>query len=71
LWFVTPDAFGARHPALDRSMLPAEGVAALVLRVADLGAAARCAGAEGTRTSNAVTVAADCANGVAVVFETA
>jgi hypothetical protein len=51
--------------------LPAEGVAALVLRVTDLGAAARCAGAEGTCTSNAVTVAADRANGVAVVFEAA
>lgn len=69
LLFLTPDAFGARHPALDRGMLPAEGVAALVLRVDDLGAAARCAGAHGTRTSNAVTVAADRANGVAVVFE--
>lgn len=69
LLFLTPDAFGARHPALNRSPLPAEGVAALVLRVADLGAAARCAGADGTRTSNAVTVPADRANGVVVVLE--
>jgi hypothetical protein len=46
-------------------------VAALVLRVDDLDAAARCAGAHGTRTSNAVTVAADRASGVVVVFERA
>jgi catechol 2,3-dioxygenase-like lactoylglutathione lyase family enzyme len=71
LLFLTPDAFSARHPALDRGMLPAEGVAALVLRVADLSAAARCAGPHATRTSNAVTVSADRANGVVVVFEAA
>lgn len=71
LCFLTSEAFGARHPALDRGQLPAEGVAALVLRVSDLDAAARCAAAGGTRTANAVTVAADRANGVAVVFEAA
>jgi catechol 2,3-dioxygenase-like lactoylglutathione lyase family enzyme len=71
LLFLTPDAFGARHPELDRSMLPAEGVAALVLRVADLDAAARCVGPDGQRSPNAVTVAAQRANGVAVTFERA
>jgi catechol 2,3-dioxygenase-like lactoylglutathione lyase family enzyme len=71
LCFLTADAFGARHPALRRGALPAEGAAALVLRVADLDAAALCAGLDGTRTANAVTVAADRANGVAVVFEDA
>ncbi len=69
LVFLTPDAFGARHPALDRGTLPAEGVAALVLRAADLDAAARCAGADAPRSPNAVTVSADRANGVVVVFE--
>jgi hypothetical protein len=71
LCFLTADAFGARHPALRRGALPTEGAAALVLRVADLDAAARCAGPDGTRTANAVTVAADRANRVAVVFEDA
>ncbi|MEO7850875.1 MAG: VOC family protein [Rubrivivax sp.] len=71
LLFLTPDAFSARHPALDRALLPAEGVAALVLRVTDLDAAARCAGPHGARTANTVTVAADRANGVVVVFEAA
>ncbi len=69
--FLTADAFAARHPALQRSHMPAEGVAALVLRAADLDAAARCVAALGARTSNAVTVAADRANGVALMFESA
>lgn len=69
--FMTADAFRARHQLLRDARLPDEGVAALVCRVADLDAAARSAGAGGTRTANAVTVAADRANGVALVFEAA
>ncbi|MDQ2927532.1 MAG: VOC family protein [Pseudomonadota bacterium] len=69
--FMTADAFSARHPSLHGAKLPDEGVAALVCRVADLDAAARGVGPDGTRTANAVTVAADRANGVTLVFEAA
>ena len=67
--FMTADAFKSRHPSLGNSTLPAEGVAALVCRVSDLDAAARCVG--GALEGNAVTVAANRANGVALVFEAA
>ena len=66
--FLTPQAFAARHAALQPDPLPAAGAAALVLRVADLDAAARCAGPQATRSASAVTVAADRANGVTLVF---
>ncbi len=69
--FMTADAFKSRHPPLAGSKLPAEGVAALVCRVSDLDAAARCIGGDSTRQGNMVTAAADRANGVALVFEAA
>jgi hypothetical protein len=67
--FLTPQAFAARHAALQPHPLPAEGAAALVLRVADLDTAARCAGPQATRSASKVTVTADRANGVILVLE--
>lgn len=69
--FLTPAAFKARHPAQRDAKPPAEGVAALVCRVTDLDAAARCAGAVGNCSATAVSVNAECANGVMLVFEAA
>lgn len=69
--FLTPQAFGARHVALQPKPRPAEGAAALVLRVADLDAAARCAGAQAARSASAIALGADRANGVTLVFESA
>ena len=70
--FMTHDAYLARHPSARRDALPAEGVAALVLRVQDLDAAARAVGAGGAGAAidaRSVTVAAERATGVALVFE--
>ncbi|MGO4389782.1 VOC family protein [Variovorax sp. M-6] len=67
--FLTQDAFIARRPSAPREALPAEGVAALVLHVADLGAAARSAGAAAVVGASSVTVGADRASGAMVVFE--
>lgn len=69
--FMSADAFKLRHASLRREPLPAEGVAALVCRVADIDAAARCAGSAGARSTKTVTVPANRANGVALVFEAA
>ncbi len=69
--FLTPAAFIARHPSMRQAQPPAEGVAALVCRVTDLDAAARCAGATADRSATAVSVPADHANGVMLVFEAA
>lgn len=69
--FLTQAAFKARHPASRHAKLPAEGVAALVCRVTDLDAAARCSGPHSDRSASAVSVSADHANGVMLVFETA
>jgi hypothetical protein len=67
--FLTRDALMLRHPSARREALPAEGVVALVLRVRDLGAAARAAGAGAVVDASSVTVAAAHASGVMVVFE--
>ena len=67
--FLTPAAFKARHPALTGAQPPTEGVAALVCRVTDLDAAARCVGPAGHRSTRAVSVNAKHANGVMLVFE--
>lgn len=69
--FLTQDAFNARHPSQRGAKLPAGGVAALVCRVANLDAAARCAEPNGERSATAVSVGADHANGVLLVFEAA
>lgn len=69
--FLTADAFRARHPSARHAELPEAGVAALVCGVADLDAAARCAGAGAERTAAAVSVSAANANGVMLVFEAA
>ena len=69
LLFLTHEAFCARHPSAQRSALPSAGVAALVLRAQDLGAAARAVGAAAAGDSGSVTVAADRATGVMLVFE--
>ena len=69
--FLTPAAFMARHPETRLAQPPTEGVAALVCRVADLDAAARCAGAVADRSATAVSVPAAHANGVMLVFEAA
>jgi Glyoxalase-like domain len=69
--FLTHEAFLARHPSARRDALPDTGAAALVLRVKDLDAAARTAGAGAVIEPDSVTVAADRANGVMLVFERA
>ena len=66
--FLTHDTFLARRPSAQRDALPAEGVAALVLRVTDLVTAARSAGAAVVDTTS-VTVPADRASGAMIVFE--
>jgi len=71
LVFLTADAFRARHASLRDARLADAGAAAWVCRVADLDAAARCAAPHGSRSAGTVTVAADRANGVALVFEAA
>lgn len=67
--FLTHDAFLAHRPSARRNALPAEGVAALVLRVTDLATAARAAGAAAVADASSVTVAADRASGAMIVFE--
>ena len=67
--FLTHDTFLARRPSAQRDALPAEGVAALVLRVTDLVAAARSAGAAAVVDTTSVTVSADRASGAMIVFE--
>lgn len=69
--FLTKESFTANHPSAQGDALPAEGVAALVLRVKNLDAAARSAGTGVVVASGSVTVAAERANGVMVVFERA
>lgn len=69
--FLTPEAFQARHPSARQAQPATEGVAALVCAVTDLDAAARCAGAQGERSATAVSVPAEHANGVMLVFEAA
>jgi hypothetical protein len=59
----------ARRPSAQRDALPAEGVAALVLRVTDLVTAARSAGAAAVVDTTSVTVPADRASGAMIVFE--
>ena len=66
--FMTKAAFIARHPSTAGSELPAEAAAAVVLRVKDLGAAARAAGPKATVDAGTVTVPAADASGVVVVF---
>jgi hypothetical protein len=68
LVFLAHDTFCARHPSARREALPDAGAAALVLRVADLGAAARAVGADLAAGAGAVTVAASRACGVMLVF---
>lgn len=65
--FLTREAFLARHRAARPDTLPEEGVAALVLRVKDLDTAAHAAAA--AIEADSVTVTADRANGVTLVFE--
>jgi hypothetical protein len=71
LRFVSQAALRARHGVAPDVALPEQGVAALVLGVADLSAAARAVGVAGRASGSApVTVSADRANGVMLVFET-
>lgn len=69
--FLTKQSFVANHPSAKSDVLPAEGVAALVLRVRNLDAAARSAGAGAAVAPGSATVAAERANGVMLVFECA
>ena len=68
LRFVSQAAVRARHGVASDVALPEQGVAALVLGVADLSAAARAVGVAAAGSSP-VTVAAERANGVMLVFE--
>jgi catechol 2,3-dioxygenase-like lactoylglutathione lyase family enzyme len=67
--FLSHEAFLARHPSARRESLPEEGAAALVLRVADLDAAARAVGEAASGDTGTVTVAPERASGVMLVFE--
>ncbi|MEO6031555.1 MAG: VOC family protein [Burkholderiaceae bacterium] len=67
--FLTHAAFCAHHPSAQRDALPTEGVAALVLRASDLGAAARAVGAAAVVAADSVAVAAEHASGAMLVFE--
>ena len=67
--FLDREAFGARHPAARLDALPDEGVAALVLRAKDLGAAADAVGEAAAVGAGALTVPAERANGIMLVFE--
>lgn len=67
--FLTREEFVARRPSSRAEELPEEGAVALVLRVADLDAAAREAGEGATLEAGSVTVPAKRANGVVLVFE--
>ena len=69
--FLTPQAFKARHHTVHQAQPATEGVAALVCAVTDLDAAARCVGSNGGRSATAVSVPAEHANGVMLVFEAA
>lgn len=69
--FLTKDAFAANHPSAQSDALPAEGAAAMVLRVKNLDAARRSAGPGAAVVSRSVTVPAERANGVMIVFECA
>jgi hypothetical protein len=72
--FLSAESFRARHASVDCGHLPEEGVAALVLGVADLDAASRAIG-QGVVQKGVVqdreglVVPADRANGVMLVFE--
>lgn len=67
--FTTAQAFLARHPSARGEPLPEAGAVALVLQVADLGAAAHAAGPHAVVDASSVTVTAAHANGVMLVFE--
>ncbi len=67
--FLTKDAFIRRRPLARGVELPTEGAVALVLRVKDLDASARSAGAGALVDASSITVPADRATGVMLVFE--
>lgn len=69
--FMTKKSFVTRHHIAENAPLPDNGAAALVLRARNLDAAARCAGPHAVRASGRVTVPAEQASGVMVVFEPA
>ncbi|MFA5664135.1 VOC family protein [Castellaniella sp.] len=67
--FVTPETFSQTHALPADIDLPPEGAIALVLRVRDLEAAARCAGSGSWHTTGSVVVPPARASGVLLVFE--
>ena len=69
--FITPDDFRQTHAVPTDVALPPEGAVALVLRVRDLEAAARCAGSGSWHTTRTVVVPSTRAGGVLLVFESA
>ncbi|WP_276809744.1 VOC family protein [Castellaniella defragrans] len=67
--FMTADAFAQAYALPAGVALPAQGAAALALRVRDLEAAARCAGPAAWRTARGVALPPDLASGVLLAFE--
>lgn len=69
--YMTKSLFSSRHNIEDNASLPDEGAAALVLRVRSLDAAVRHAGPQAVVQADHVTVPAEYATGVMLVFERA
>ena len=69
LHFVSQAGFRSRHRLAPGAWIPAQGVSALVLGVADPGAAARALGRAEPDSDSPLVVAADRANGVLLSFE--
>jgi catechol 2,3-dioxygenase-like lactoylglutathione lyase family enzyme len=66
--FLTRDLLGRRYPGVSLSGLPERGGAGLVLETCDLAAAEKALGSAGSRSSGAVCVAPQAANGTLLVF---
>jgi hypothetical protein len=66
--FLTKEQLGRRYPGVSLSGSPERGGAGLVIATSDLGAAEKAAGAAGVRSTNAVCVGPQAANGTLLVF---
>ena len=69
--FMTAEAFAQAYAVPAGTPLPSQGAIALVLRVHDLDAAARCVGPAAWRTAHGIATAPALASGVLLAFEPA